>query len=245
MESFKDKVVLVTGAGRGIGRALAIAFASAGANVAANDLTPVNLDKTLELIAFSGGIARSYQADVAKSLPVRSMIAEIQDDWGALDVVVNNAAVAPRVEILEMDEWDWQRTQDVNLSGPFWIMQAAGGVMVAQGSGVLLNLIGKPDWLLGLTERAAYLSSQYGLIGLTLAAAREFGPHGVRINGLLVGSVETPLAGQDVGDFPRQYDDTGLESGVPIARVVEQALYLCGPASASLNGQILAIGKGA
>jgi 3-oxoacyl-[acyl-carrier protein] reductase len=245
MDTFKDKVVLITGAGRGVGRALALGFAREGAIVAANDLTPANLDKTLETIKVTGGNARSYLADVAKSMPVRSMIKQIQDDWGTLDVVVNNAAVAPRAPILEMDEWDWQRTLDVNLSGPFWLAQAAGQAMEALGEGVMLNLIAQPDWLLGLHQQAAYLATQYGLIGLTLAIARELAPLHVRVNGLLVGSIDSSSVGEDVGDAPRQLNGARPGTGVPMAKVVEQALYLCSPAASELSGQIMAIGKGA
>lgn len=236
--------MLITGAGKGVGRALAIAFAQAGASVAANDLTPANLDTTLAKINAAGGKARPYLADVAKSMPVHSMVQRIVDDWGGLDVVVNNAAVAPRAALLEMDEWDWQRTLDVNLSGPFWLAQAAGQAMQAQTEGAILNLIAQPDWLLGLHERSAYMTTQYGLIGLTLAMARELASSRIRINGLLLGPVESAFEGEGLGDAPRRID--GANSGVvPMSKVVEQALFLCSAEAKDLNGQILAISKGA
>jgi NAD(P)-dependent dehydrogenase (short-subunit alcohol dehydrogenase family) len=244
MDSFKDQVVLVSGAGKGIGRALALAFARGGARVAANDLTPANLDGTLERIAAEGGAARAYLADVAKSLPVQTMVKQVQEDWGRIDILINNSGVAPQAPLLDMDEWDWQRTLEVNLSGPWWLIQAVGHVMQAQGGGVMLNLAGKPDWLLSLQERSAYLTSQYGLIGLTLAAAQELKPYHIRINALLLGAVAGPPDAQDVADSPKGWDELENAPGTPLAKVVEQALYVCSPAAAGLNGQVLAISGG-
>jgi len=244
MDTFKDQVVLVSGAGKGIGRALALAFARAGARVAANDLTPANLDGTLERIAAEGGTGRAYLADVAKSLPVQTMVNQVQEDWGRIDILINNSGVAPQAPLLDMDEWDWQRTLEVNLSGPWWLIQAVGHVMQAQGGGVMLNLAGKPDWLLTLQERSAYLTSQYGLIGLTLAAAQELKPYHIRLNALLLGAVAGPPDAQDVADSPKEWGELENEPGTPLGKVVEQALYVCSPAAAGLSGQVLAISRG-
>ena len=244
IDTFKDQVVLISGAGKGIGRALALAFARAGAWVAANDLTPVNLDVTLEQIAAEGGNARAYLADVAKSLPVQAMVKQVQEDWGRIDILINNSGVAPQAPLLEMDEWDWQRTLEVNLSGPWWLIQTVGQLMQAQGGGVMLNLVGKPDWLLTLQERSAYLTSQYGLIGLTLAAAQELKAYHICINALLLGAVAGPPRAQDVADSPKEWGGLENEPGTPLAKVIEKAFYVCSPAAAGLNGQVLAIGRG-
>jgi NAD(P)-dependent dehydrogenase (short-subunit alcohol dehydrogenase family) len=241
---FADQVVLITGAGKGIGRALALAFARAGALVAANDLTPANLDETLEEIKAEGGMARAYIADVAKSLPVQTMVNQVKDDWGRIDILINNAGVAPQAPLLEMDEWDWQRTLEVNLAGPWWLIQAAGNAMRTTGGGVMLNLVGKPDWLLSLQERSAYLTSQYGLIGLTLAAAQELQPYHIRINALLLGAVAAPPDAQDVADSPKQWEEGERETETSMVKVVERALYVCSPAAAGLNGQVIAITGG-
>ena len=132
---FTDQVVLITGAGRGLGRALALAFAREGARVAANDLTPINLDETLAQIQAGGGQGRGYIFDIAKKMPVQALIEAVRQDWERIDILVNNAAVMPRAGILEMDEWDWRRTLDVNLNGAFFTTQSVGRVMRAQGGG--------------------------------------------------------------------------------------------------------------
>jgi NAD(P)-dependent dehydrogenase (short-subunit alcohol dehydrogenase family) len=137
---FQDKVVLVTGAGRGIGRAIAETFAAQGAVVAANDLSPVNLDETLRRIQSSGGRSRDYVFDVAKKMPVQGLVQSVLEDWGRIDILVNNAGVEPHAPLLTLDEWDWQRTLDVNLSGPFYTMQAAGRVMREAGGGAIVNI---------------------------------------------------------------------------------------------------------
>ena len=104
MNEYHDKVILVTGAGRGIGRAIACAFARQGAIVAANDITPVNLDETITLLTSAGGRGRAYQADVAKKIPVQTMINQIVDDWGRIDILINNAGVEPHASLLELDD---------------------------------------------------------------------------------------------------------------------------------------------
>ncbi len=178
MGDFTDKVVLVTGAGKGAGRAIAEAFAARGALVAANDVTPINLDETAARITASGGRVRAYVEDVAKKMPVQTLVKAVQDDWGRIDILVNCAEVEPRAPLLEMDDWDWQRTLDVNLSGTFLLMQNVGRVMRAQGGGVMVNLGARardPE------KRAAYLASKAGLVALTEQAAGEFAAENIRV----------------------------------------------------------------
>src|SRR5512137_2882775 len=112
-----DQVVLVTGAGRGIGKAIAIAFARAGARVAVNDINPESCAQTADEIRVSGGQALACHADVANKLAVQSMLIDIEDRWGRVDILINNAGVEPHQPILQLDEWDWNRTIDVNLKG--------------------------------------------------------------------------------------------------------------------------------
>ena len=135
---FEGKVVLITGAGKGKGRTLAEAFSTRGAFVAVNDVSPINLD---ELVSKSGGKIKAYVDDVAKKVATQAIINQVEDDFGGIDILINHAAVEPHVGVLEMDEWDWHRVLDVNLTGSFLMMQSAGRVMRAKGSGVIINLI--------------------------------------------------------------------------------------------------------
>ena len=186
--NLQNKVVLITGAGRGVGRAAALAFAARGARVAANDVTPVNLDQTLAACAAAGWEARPYLEDVAKKMAVQALIEAVSDDFGPIDILINNAGVHPRQSILTMDEWDWTRTLEVNLSGPFYLTQSAGRVMIDHGQGgVILNVAaaaGLPDFPFAdlPAQSAGYLASKGGLAAFSRAAALELGAYSIYVD---------------------------------------------------------------
>ncbi len=244
---FKDKVVLITGAGRGIGRAIAEAFATEGAIVAANDLTPINLDETIRRITQTGGKAKPYLADVAKQMPVREMVAQVLADWGRIDILVNNAGVEPHAPLLELDAWDWQRTLDVNLSGPFYAIQAVGRVMREKGGGVIVNIASIAGRAHGLKDRAAYVASKMGLIGLTREAARELAAYNIRVNAVCPGVIETEMTAtlrQNEVMLAKWLEDIPQgRLGTP-EDVVGLVLFLCSPASAYLTGQAINVDGG-
>ena len=188
VNKLKDKVVLITGAGKGCGRLLAEAFAQQGACVAANDISPINVDEVVTQIVQQGGRAKAYVEDVAKKLGAQLIINQVEDDFGQIDILINHAAVQPHVPLLEMDEWDWHRVLDVNLTGAFLMTQSVGRVMRAKGQGVIINLItesmldessARPEP--GRSE-AAFVASMSGLRGFTGQAARELRPYGIRVH---------------------------------------------------------------
>src|SRR6266498_3055488 len=176
---FKKKVVLITGAGKGVGRILAEAFADRGAFVAMNDISPVNVEAVVSHIQAHGGIAKAYIDDIAKKVAVQALIKNVEDDFGRIDILINHAAVEPHVSLLNMDEWDWHRVLDVNLTGSFLMTQSVGRVMRAQGSGVIISLI------TGSTRdgnaEAAFRATMSGLRGFTSQAERELGPDGIHV----------------------------------------------------------------
>lgn len=247
MFDFKDKVVLVTGAGRGIGRAIAEAFAGQGACVAANDLTPVNLDETVRRITAAGGRGKDYVFDIAKKMPVQALVEAVLEDWGRIDILVNNAGVEPHAALLDMDEWDWRRTIDVNLSGPFFTMQSVGRVMREQGGGVIVNIASIAGRAHGLKDRAAYVASKTGLIGLTREAARELAAYQIRVNAVCPGVIETEMTAalrQDEEMLQRWLADIPQgRLGVP-EDVVNLVLFLCSDGAAYLTGQAINVDGG-
>jgi NAD(P)-dependent dehydrogenase (short-subunit alcohol dehydrogenase family) len=180
-DGLKGKVVLITGAGRGAGRALAEALARRGALVAANDITPVNVEQVVAGILEGGGQARAYIEDVAKKVAAQALIRNVEDDLGPLEVLINHAAVEPHTPLLEMDEWDWHRTLDVNLTGAFLMMQSAGRTMRPRGRGWIINLLPRTGREAG-KEAGAYAACMAGLAALTLQAAAEFGPYGIGVH---------------------------------------------------------------
>ncbi len=186
MDKLKDKVVLITGAGKGSGRILAEAFAGRGAIVAANDISPVNVEAVVDQIVAKGGRAKAYIDDVAKKVGAQSIINQVEDDFGQIDILVHHAAVEPRVPLLDMDEWDWHRVLDVNLTGAFLMTQSVGRVMRVRGSGVIINLIHRTATLVtesaqDESREAAFLASMRGLDEFTRQAARELSAYGIRV----------------------------------------------------------------
>lgn len=176
--NLKDKVVLITGAGKGAGRALALAFAERGAIVAANDISPVNVDLVVSEIVSRGGRAKTYIEDVAKRVGAQVLVNSVEEDFGGIDILVNHAAVEPHTSLLEMDEWDWHRVLDVNLTGAFLMMQSVARVMKGKGQGEILNIVAESG------SGAAYLSSMAGLRVLSESAASELIPYGIRVHAI-------------------------------------------------------------
>jgi NAD(P)-dependent dehydrogenase (short-subunit alcohol dehydrogenase family) len=177
LNNLKDKIVLITGAGKGSGQLLAKAFAQHGAMVAANDISPINVEEVVDEINKQGGRAKAYVEDVAKKVGVQNLINQVEDDFGRIDVLINHASVEPNVPLLSMDEWDWHRVLDVNLTGTFLMTQSAGRVMQTHGGGVIINLISANQD--PARNEAAFLSTMHGLEGFTQQAARELSPHGI------------------------------------------------------------------
>ncbi len=244
MDEFADKVVLITGAGRGLGRELALAFSALGASVAANDVNPISLDETIELIHNAGGNATPYVFDIAKRMPIEALVAQVLDHYGRIDILINHACVEPDISLLDMDEWEFHRTLDVNLGGPFFTVQQVGRIMRQQGAGSIVNLIslvGGQDFQKG---HAAHLTSQVGLIGLTQAAASELSAFNIRVNAVFDGPLgigPAPSSSWDVAAF-RLWKESlpDLKLGGR-AGLVSLVLFECSPAASGLTGQVLSL----
>lgn len=184
----QNKVVLVTGAGRGLGKAIAKALAAQGAKVVINDINPDTAETTVREITEAGGQAIYRDADVANKMAVQTMHYEILELWGRVDGLVNNAAIEPIGPLLTLDEWAWDRVMNVNLKGTFLVTQTVARGMKEQGGGLIVNLGGT------LTQNAvhgAFVSSKAGLVGLTQECAKEFAPYNIRVE-----LVDPPLGSQ-------------------------------------------------
>ncbi|OGT28531.1 MAG: hypothetical protein A2Z17_04890 [Gammaproteobacteria bacterium RBG_16_66_13] len=247
MTSFEGQVALVTGAGRGIGRALAEALAHQGAIVAANDVTPVHLEPAVAAIRSSGGTAEAYVADVAHRLAVETMVDSILGRFARIDILINNAGVEPHASLLQLDEYDWDRTLAVNLKGPFLLTQAVGRRMADQGGGAIINIASIAGRAHGLKDRAAYVASKTGLIGLTREAARELAAYNIRVNAVCPGVIETEMTAalrQDSAMMARWLSDIPQGRLGTIDDVVPIVLFLCSPQAAYITGQALNVDGG-
>ena len=185
MYDLKGKVILITGAGKGAGRLLAETLAEQGALIAANDIYPIYVEEVAAGINARGGQARVYVEDIAKKVGVQALVKAVEDEFGGIDILVNHAAVKPHASLLNMDEWDWHRTLDVNLTGAFLMIQSVGRLMRANGKGEILNLVtGAGKGLDAAREAVAYLSSKAGLVELSHQADMELSQYGIRVHAI-------------------------------------------------------------
>jgi NAD(P)-dependent dehydrogenase (short-subunit alcohol dehydrogenase family) len=239
-DEFTGKVALITGAGRGAGRQVAVAFGALGAIVAANDINPLSLDETIELIYQAGGTGEPFVFDIAKRMPVEGLVAQVLERYDRIDCLINHASVAPAASLLDMDEWDFHRTLDVNLGGPFFTMQQVGRVMRQQGGGVMVNLISMKPTSLNQSDHSAYAASQAGIVGLTCAAAAELSSYHIRVNSIYQGPKITATA--ESGDWNPTQFDSWLGKYPALSdhpRLVQLVLFLCSESASALNGLVL------
>jgi NAD(P)-dependent dehydrogenase (short-subunit alcohol dehydrogenase family) len=173
----KDRLVLVTGAGRGTGRAIAMALGEAGARVAAIDVNPDGAARTADAIGAAGGTALALTADVSNKMAAQTLLYSLLEAGERLDGLVNAAHVAPGGAILTLDEWEWNRVVDVNLKGTFLMAQTVARAMKETGGGLIVNLL-RPA---GDKPHAAVWAARAGLAGLTEAMTAEWAGFGVRV----------------------------------------------------------------
>lgn len=193
--SHASRTVLVTGGSGGIGRELCLAFARAGWWVAVHYLTQVSEAKqTLSLVSEAGGEGALFQADIRSSPDVRLMVEAIERQRGRLDALICNAGVAGGQLVVTCPEEEWLRIIETNLTGTYHCMQAAANSMVTHGGGSIM-LIGSYAGLQGTSGQGAYAASKAGLTGLMKTAAREWGPHNIRVNLACPGWQQTGMTG--------------------------------------------------
>ena len=241
----RGRVALVTGASGGLGAHFAGVLAGAGARVAVAARRVAACGAVCDAIRAAGGEAAPLPLDVADAASARAAVAAVAERWGRLDVLVNNAGIAATAPALDLAEADWDAVVDTNLKGAFLVAQAAAGVMKGAGGGSIVNVAS----ILGLRVAggvAAYAASKAGLVQLTRALALEWARHGVRVNALCPGYIETDIN----RDFFRS------EAGVAMLRRVPQRrlgrpedldgalLLLCSEASRYMTGAEIAVDGG-
>lgn len=191
--SSSPRVVIVTGASRGLGRAIALGFGQAGDRVLVNYRTEASeADQTVRAIAEAGGVAIAYQADVRDSRAVAAMVAAAMNRWGRVDVLVCNAGVTAGGLALRLSDDAWERVVSTILTGTFHCLRHTGPVMQAQQSGAVIFL-GSLAGSQGCSGEAPYAAAKAGLLGLMRSVAREWGAIPVRVNMILPGWHATAL----------------------------------------------------
>ncbi len=190
---FNDHVVCVTGAGQGIGLAIAQAFAETGARICLNDIDIEKAERAAAQLSARGAAVLAVAGDVADPDAVEGVFTAIDRRWGKVDILVNNAGIEPISSIFDHTLCDWRRTLDVNLTGAFLCTQQAALRMRDQDGGVILNIASIAGKSQPLYLRSAYAASKAGQVGFTKEAAREFAPHGIRVNAVCPGIIVTPM----------------------------------------------------
>ena len=197
MPQLSEKAALITGAGREPARSLALALAASGVGLALSDLTPMEMERTAAQARSLGARVSTHVTDPSKGLAARMLVDEVLETWDGLDILVLHPRAEPRQPLLQLDEWDFQRTVENNLNGPFLLMQLAANWMHSEArSGVIINLIGSGPTPPLAPEKAAYYASQMALRALTQAAAPELAAQGVRLFGITCAASSLDLLAQ-------------------------------------------------
>jgi glucose 1-dehydrogenase len=243
----QGKVVLVTGGSRSIGRAIALGCAAEGAAVVVNyRANEREACAVVNEVLSRGGKAVAQQGDVSRGADARAAVARAVDEFGRLDVLVNNAGVLRRTPVLEIEEEEWDYILSVDLKAPFLCAQAAARQMVQQGSGAIVNISSVNEERPG-PGLAHYSSAKGGLRMLTRQLALELAPHGIRANAIAPGLVETDLNRADIADDAwreARIARTPLKMIGQPADVVGAAVFLASDESRYATGSTLFIDGG-
>ena len=241
----KNKVTIITGAGRGIGQSMARVFAAEGARVVAADLVLENATNTAGTIREAGGQAHPLEVDVTDPSQVQSMVDETLQRWERLDVLVNNAGIGLNKPFLDTTLEEWEQQIQVNLTGQFLCAQATARVMVRQGYGKIVN-VGSISGQRGARGRVAYGAAKAGVMQMTRAMAVELADKGVCVNAISPGPVDTDQSrGTHTPATRRSY-----VKRIPLHRYGERseiaaaALFLASDESSFVHGHILNVDGG-
>jgi NAD(P)-dependent dehydrogenase (short-subunit alcohol dehydrogenase family) len=247
---FEGKVALVTGAAGVVGRTTALAFAQEGANVVVADIDPDGVDRTVDLIRASAGTAHGVVVDVTDSDSVSAMVNTATEAFGGLHIAFNNAGIlAGGTPVGAHDEEVWNRVLAVNLTGVFLAMKHEIAHMSVNGGGVIVNTASNLGAHWRLAGMSAYATSKAGVSFLTRSAAREAIVHGVRINAISPGPIDTPMS--YLPGETREQRDARLNPTVPLGRVATPeeiaaaVLWLASPQSSFVVGHDHVIDGGA
>lgn len=235
--NLSGQAAIVTGAGADTGRAIALALAASGAAVVVNDLNPDRADTVAGEITAAGGQAIAWQADVSNRFQVGSLIEGGRDAFGRIHILINAAGAMKLGAASQLDEWDWRRLLDVNLTGAFFCTQLAGRVMADEGGGVIVNIASSAGHPNPLPDGVGYVASKSGLVGMTKQIAHEFAPLGIRVNVVCPGNI---LEYEDPTVIPHNAQ-ARWGTAEEVAGV---ALFLCSDAARFITGQAINVDGG-
>lgn len=249
MADLSGKAALVTGAASGIGAASALAFAAAGARVAACDRDLAGAQATAKLITEAGGEAIALEVDVTDAGQTQAMVDRVVAAFGRLDCAHNNAGITgASAATADYALSEWEKVLAVNLTGVFLCLRAELPALLAAGGGAVVNTASFSG-LVAVPRIPAYVAAKHGVVGLTKAAAVEYGRKGVRVNAVCPGSTRTPMVEGFSGGDSRV--EEAMAAASPMRRLAEPAeiartvVWLCSDEASFVNGHALAVDGGA
>lgn len=239
----KDKVAVITGAGKGIGRATALKFAKEGAKVVVCDMDS-SLTDTVRQVLAQDGSAIGFRLDVTDTASIDAMVRDVLAAYGRIDVLVNNAGIVMDAQLKNMTEEQFDKVIDVNLKGTYNCTRAVVDTMIRQKSGVVLNassIVG----LSGNFGQTNYAASKFGVIGMAKTWARELGKYGIRANAVCPGFIKTSI----IGNMPEKVIH-GMEARVPLGRlgmpedIANAFAFLASDDASYINGAVIEVSGG-
>jgi NAD(P)-dependent dehydrogenase (short-subunit alcohol dehydrogenase family) len=244
----KDKVAIVTGAGRGIGEGIASVLAREGAKLMIVDMNLDDANSVVGKIEAAGGKAIAARTDISKKADVDAMVAQTIEAFGTVDILANNAGIeGPPCLLQDMTEAQWDRVLGVNLKGTFFCCQAVLPTMIAKGKGRIINIASTAAIRMTFFGSADYTVSKHGVAGLTQHLAWEVADHRITVNAVCPGGVLTPLMEQHT---TADFRDKVVRRLVPLGRfdtiedIGEAVSFLASDRAAMITGQMLAVDGG-
>lgn len=252
MNQLQGKIALVTGAAQGIGFSIALKLLEAGAKVSISDINLGGLEQAADKLRQATGRSiheeiHYAQVDVSQSGQVRDWVQQVVAKWSAVDILVNNAGIQLNRASLDITDEEWRRVMSIDLDGVFFCSREAGRVMVEQGKGCIINLSSVAEKF-GLPRRLPYGVAKSGVSGLTRVLAAEWAEHGIRVNAIAPGYVQTELVSYAMEQGHIQLPE--IVAKIPARKltepvqIAEAVLFLASDSAAYITGQVLFVDGG-
>ena len=238
------KVAVITGAGRGLGKEAALLFAKEGAKVMVCDINQESAEEVASSVNAGGGEALAFRVDVTDAASVQAMVDAVVKRYGRIDVLVNNAGITADAQLVKMTDDQWDRVINVNLKGVYLCTKAVAPVMIAKGSGRIINTSSVVG-IYGNFGQTNYVATKAGVIGMTKVWAKELGRKGITVNAVAPGFIMTDM----MSTVPEKIL-TNIREKTPLGRLGEPRdiayayLYLASDEAAFVNGAVLQVDGG-